>query len=152
VESSLHRPSPPNTYFYVQDKNLGSSRNFVENDIVYVYYQPNTCITIHTRSVDGLDYDNLSKILVGKSVWNSTEFCDYSNSGPFELRNFHRNLFFPIIKCDLANSEHVSSGSESSPTIDSSNFMNWKMFPHDDFFGLFRKISCDISAGRPNTA
>ncbi len=26
--------------------------------------------------------------LVGKSTWNSTEFHNYSNSGPFELQNF----------------------------------------------------------------
>jgi hypothetical protein len=31
--------------------------------------------------------------LVGKSARNSTKFCNYSNSGPFELWNFHRNFF-----------------------------------------------------------
>ncbi len=68
-------------------------------------------------------------VLVGKLVWNSTEFCNYSNSGPFELRNFHWNFIFPIIKCVPANSEHFSSGLESSPAINSSNFMNRKTFP-----------------------
>ncbi len=66
--------------------------------------------------------------MVGKSIGNSTEFHDESNSGPFELRNFHQNFIFPIVKCVLANSEHVFSGSESSLAIYSSNFMNWKMF------------------------
>jgi hypothetical protein len=47
----------------------------------------------------------------------------------FELWNFHRNSIFPIIKCVPANSEHVFSGSESSPAINSSNFMNRKTFP-----------------------
>ncbi len=36
----------------------------------------------------------LFPILVGKSTWNSGEFCNYSDSGPFELRNFHRNFIF----------------------------------------------------------
>jgi hypothetical protein len=66
--------------------------------------------------------------LVGKSAWNSAEFRDYSDSGPFELWNFHPNFIFPIVKCVPANLEHVPAGSESSPGIDSSNFMNRKMF------------------------
>jgi hypothetical protein len=66
--------------------------------------------------------------LVGKSAWNSTEFHDYSNSGSFELRNFHRNFIFLIVKCVPANSEHVSASLESSLAIDSSNIMNWKTF------------------------
>ena len=48
---------------------------------------------------------------------------------PFELWNFHRNFIFWIIKCVPANSEHVFSGLESSPAINSSDFMNQKMFP-----------------------
>jgi hypothetical protein len=67
--------------------------------------------------------------LVGKSAWNSVEFCNYSNSRPFELWNFHQNFIFSIVKCVPANSEHIPAGSECSPTIDSSNFMNQKMFP-----------------------
>jgi hypothetical protein len=63
--------------------------------------------------------------LVGKSA----EFRDYSDSRPFELWNFHQNFIFPIVKCVLANLEHVPAGWESSPSIDSSNFMNRKMFP-----------------------
>ncbi len=66
---------------------------------------------------------------VGKSVRNSTEFRDFSDFGPFGLRNFHRNFIFPIVKCVPANSEHVFSGSESSPAIYSSDFMNRKIFP-----------------------
>ncbi len=67
--------------------------------------------------------------LVGKSVQNSVEFRNKSNFGPFELRNSHQNFIFLIVKCVPANSEHNSSGSESSPAINSSNFMNQKMFP-----------------------
>jgi hypothetical protein len=67
--------------------------------------------------------------LDGKSVWNSAEFHNQSNSGPFELRNFQQNLIIPIVKCVPANSEHIFSGSKSSPAIYSSNFMNLKMFP-----------------------
>jgi hypothetical protein len=68
-------------------------------------------------------------VLVGKLAWNSAEFRDYSNSRPFKLQNFHRNFIFPIMKCVPANSAHVPAGSESSPTIGSSNFMNRKTFP-----------------------
>ncbi len=68
-------------------------------------------------------------LLVGKSIRNSAKFHNYSNSGPFELHNFHRNFIFLIVKCVPANSEHISFGSESSPAIHSSNFMNRKTFP-----------------------
>ncbi len=71
--------------------------------------------------------------MVGKSAQNSVEFRDYSYSGPFELWNFHRNFIFLIVKCVPANWEHVLAGSESSPAIDSSNFMNRKMFPPSFF-------------------
>jgi hypothetical protein len=70
-----------------------------------------------------------SKTWLGDPLGNSTEFCNYSHSGPFEIQNFHRNFIFPIVKCVPANLEHVPTGSESSPAIDSSNFMNWKTFP-----------------------
>jgi hypothetical protein len=65
---------------------------------------------------------------VGKSAGNSAEFCNYSDSGPFELRNFHRNVIIPIVKCVPANLEHVPAGLESSPTIHFSVFMNRKTF------------------------
>ncbi len=67
--------------------------------------------------------------LVGKSVRNPAKFRNYFDSRPFELRNFHQNFIFLIVKCVLANSDHISSSSESSPVIDSSIFMNWKMIP-----------------------
>ncbi len=70
-----------------------------------------------------------TSILVGKSNQNSAEFRDYSKSRPFEPHNFHRNFIFLIVKCVPANSEQVSSSSESSPAINSSNFMNRKTFP-----------------------
>jgi hypothetical protein len=73
--------------------------------------------------------DGIADDLVGKSARNTAEFRDYSDSGPFELRNFHRNFIFPIVKCVPANLEHVPTGSESSPAIDSSDFMNRKTFP-----------------------
>ncbi len=67
--------------------------------------------------------------LVGKSAWNSTEFCNYSNSGPFELQNFHRTSIFLIIKFVPTNLYHVPTSLESSPAINSSNFMHRKTFP-----------------------
>jgi hypothetical protein len=66
----------------------------------------------------------VARALVGTSSCNSTEFRNYSYSGTFELWNFHQNLIFLIVKCVPANSEHVPASLESSPTINSSNFMN----------------------------
>jgi hypothetical protein len=63
----------------------------------------------------------------------------------FELQNFHWNFIFPIVKCVPANSEHISSSSESSPAIDSSNFMNLKTFPPSVIFLPSKKISSHIS-------
>ncbi len=55
------------------------------------------------------------------------EFHDYSDSGPFELQNFIGILLFLIVKCVPANSEYIPAGSESFPTINSSEFMNCKI-------------------------
>ncbi len=67
-----------------------------------------------------------------KLVWEvCSEFCRIPRLirfRTFELRNFHWNCIFPIVKCVYANSEHDSSGSESSPAINSSDFMNQKTF------------------------
>jgi hypothetical protein len=73
------------------------------------------------------------------------EFRDYSDSGPFELWTYHWNFIFLIVKCDVTNLEHVPSGSESSPTIDSSNFMNWKTFPASVIFWPAIKTSISVS-------
>jgi hypothetical protein len=81
--------------------------------------------------------------LVEKSVHNLAEFRNYYDSGPFELQNFYRKFIFPIVKCVPANSEHITSGSESSPTIDSSDFMNRKTFlPFLFFLALQVDIYC----------
>ncbi len=41
---------------------------------------------------------------------------------------FSSDFFLRIVKCVPDNSEHVPAGLESSPAIESSNFMNWKTF------------------------
>ncbi len=76
-------------------------------------------------------------VLVGKSARNSVEFRNYSSSGPFELQNFHRNFIFMIVKCVPANLEHILAGLESSPAIDSYNFIfhESENFPAFYFFG-----------------
>ncbi len=53
MEFFVHRPSPPNTYSYVQEENSGSWRKFVLNYLLF------TCIfnlifAIHTQSMNGL--------------------------------------------------------------------------------------------------
>ncbi len=56
MEFSVRHPSPPNTYSYVREEGLGSTRKFVENHLLF------TCITNQIlalctiqRSVDGLE-------------------------------------------------------------------------------------------------
>ncbi len=98
---------------------------------VYLIYPPSDSLCWYLI----IDFTQNGTIcLVGKSVWNPAKFCNYSDSGPFELWNLHWNFIFPIVKCVPANSEHVSSGSESSPTINSSDFMNRKTFLPFVFF------------------
>ena len=77
----------------------------------------------------------LPKVLDEKSGQNSMEFRDYSDSGPFQLRNFHWNFIFLIAKFVPANSEHVPASLESTPTINFSDLLQQKMFP-PFFFGL----------------
>ncbi len=53
MEFSVRRPSPPNTYSYVQEENSGSTRKSVE---IYLLF---TCITnqilaIHMQSMNGV--------------------------------------------------------------------------------------------------
>ncbi len=46
MELSVHHLSPPNTYSYVQEGNLGSTRKFVQNYFLLMCnYQPNSCTT-----------------------------------------------------------------------------------------------------------
>jgi hypothetical protein len=54
MEFSVHPPSPPNTYSYVREENLGLMKKFVE---IYLLF---TCITnlilaLHSQSVNGLE-------------------------------------------------------------------------------------------------
>jgi hypothetical protein len=51
---SVCRPSPPNTYSYVQEEKLGLTRKVVENYLLF------TCVTnlilaLHTQSMNGLE-------------------------------------------------------------------------------------------------
>ncbi len=53
LDFSVRRPSPPNTYSYVREENLGSMRKFVE---IYLWYCfTNLILAIHTQSVNGLE-------------------------------------------------------------------------------------------------
>ncbi len=57
MESSVHHPSPPNTYSYVQEENLGTIRKFAENYLLFF------CITnqIHALHQESMGWRNLSK-------------------------------------------------------------------------------------------
>jgi hypothetical protein len=54
MEFSVCRPSPPNTYSYVQEENLGSTRKFVE---IYLLFRciTNLILALHMQSMNGLE-------------------------------------------------------------------------------------------------
>jgi hypothetical protein len=54
MEFSVRRPSPPNTYSYVQEENLGSTRKFVQNYSLFMCLS-NPILAIHTQSVNELE-------------------------------------------------------------------------------------------------
>ncbi len=43
MDFSAHRPSPPNTYSYVREENLGLTKKFEK--IYLLFHQPNSCTT-----------------------------------------------------------------------------------------------------------
>ncbi len=63
----------------------------------------------------------------------------------FWTPEFSSEFIFTIIKCVPVDSEHISSGSESSPAISSSDFMNQKMFLPSVFIWPAKTISSRIS-------
>jgi hypothetical protein len=54
VEFSVRRPSPLNTYSYVREEKLGSTRKFVEIYLLFTFIT-NLILVIHTQSVNGLE-------------------------------------------------------------------------------------------------
>jgi hypothetical protein len=62
MKSSVCFPFPPNTYSYVQEGNLGSTRKFVENYLLF------TCITNQILALQmwSMGWRNLSKTAEGK--------------------------------------------------------------------------------------
>jgi hypothetical protein len=57
MESSVCRLSPPNTYSYVQEENLGTTRKFIENYLLFMCIT-NQILALHLRSVGWV---NISK-------------------------------------------------------------------------------------------
>jgi hypothetical protein len=53
VEFSVRHPSPLNTYSYVHEENLGSTRKLVENYLLFTCIS-NLILAIHTQRVYGL--------------------------------------------------------------------------------------------------
>jgi hypothetical protein len=53
MESSVCRPSPRNTYSYVQEENLGSLRNFIENDLLFTCGITNQILALDTHVEHG---------------------------------------------------------------------------------------------------
>ncbi len=55
MEPFVHCLSPPNTYSYVQEENLGSTRKLVKNYFLFIINLFTIQIlTLHLLSVDGL--------------------------------------------------------------------------------------------------
>ncbi len=77
MEFSVRRPSPPNTYSYVQEENLGLTRKFIQNFLfVYVYFQPNSCNTHAEREwVQGTFLRQLRKVPPAHAQWVYLSLC-----------------------------------------------------------------------------
>ncbi len=54
MEFSVHRLAPPNTYSYVQEENVGSTRKSVKNYLLFMCIT-NLILAIHTQSMNGLE-------------------------------------------------------------------------------------------------
>jgi hypothetical protein len=54
MESSVCCLSPPNTYSYVQEENLGSTTKLVE-DYILLTCITNQSLALHPQSMDGLE-------------------------------------------------------------------------------------------------
>ncbi len=52
MEFSVPRPSPPNTYSYVREENLGSTRKLVEIYLLFTCIS-NLILAIHTQIMNG---------------------------------------------------------------------------------------------------
>jgi hypothetical protein len=95
-------------------------------------YMPELLWSLHFIQVQGYKAEciGLYQDNISMHLWLGNPFGILQNSAinPItDLLNsgiFIRILFFSIVKCVPANSEHIFSSSESSPAIYSSNFMN----------------------------
>jgi hypothetical protein len=54
MEVSVHHPSPLNTYSYVQEENLGYTRKFVENYLLFTRITK-LILAPHTQSANELE-------------------------------------------------------------------------------------------------
>jgi hypothetical protein len=54
MKLSVCHLSPMNTYSYVQEEKLGSTRKFIENYLLFTYIT-NQILALHPWSVDGLE-------------------------------------------------------------------------------------------------
>ncbi len=50
----MHHSSPPNTYSYVREENLGSTRKFVEIYLLFMCIT-NLILALHMQSMNGLE-------------------------------------------------------------------------------------------------
>jgi hypothetical protein len=55
MEFSVHRLSPPNTYSYVQEENLGSTRKLVEIYLFLFRCITNLILALHMQSLNRLE-------------------------------------------------------------------------------------------------
>ncbi len=53
MEFSVHPPSSPNTYSYVQEESFGSTKKIVETYLLFTSIS-NLILAKHTQSVNGL--------------------------------------------------------------------------------------------------
>jgi hypothetical protein len=98
VKFSVRHPSPLNTYSYVREENLGSTRKFIEIYLLFTckYYQPNSCTKHAEREWAGGTFLRQRKEVPPAHAqwvfWGGEKSGMKSN--PLEQRNKYQNGFY----------------------------------------------------------
>ncbi len=144
MEFSVCRPSPLDTYSYVQEENLGSTRKFVEIFLLF------TCITnlilaLHTQSVNGLEepfQDSGEKFLQpmrSGCTWDYNVDSLAKGNGRFICGcRLYRKLSPGGWKLDRPDRHVVTQGNcdvWTSPVLTIPSWEEWNILPDLAIFG-----------------
>ncbi len=91
MEFSVHRPSPPNTYSYVGEESLGSTRKFVKNFLLFTCVTACTTHSEHERWAEGSFLRQRKKIPPA----HAQRLIFQTKASPCSLPKLF-SLFFPL--------------------------------------------------------